>query len=98
MEGNWTCGLCRTAMYDVKIQNCFVVGTDFLYSSIDGVSTNGTVTNCLAVSGKLEGTKTSNDRRTTFTNCYETTKGDFSSLGGITTIERRKTEIRRNCL
>ena len=90
LEGNWTCGLCRTAMYDVKIQNCFVVGTDFLYSSIDGVSTKGTVTNCLAVSGKLEGTKTPNDRRTTFTNCYETTKGDFSSLGGITTISEEK--------
>ena len=90
LEGNWTCGLCRTAMYDVKIQNCFVVGTDFLYSSIDGVSTKGTVTNCLAVSGKLEGTKTPNDRRTTFTNCYETTKGNFSSLGGITTISEEK--------
>ena len=51
---------------------------------------NGTVTNCLAVSGKLEGTKTPNDRRTTFTNCYETTKGDFSSLGGITTISEEK--------
>lgn len=89
-EGDWTCGLCRTAMYDVKIQNCFVVGTDFLYSSIDGVSTKGTVTNCLAVSGKLEGTKTPNDRRTTFTNCYETTKGYFSSLGGITTISEEK--------
>ena len=86
LEGNWTCGLCRTAMYDVKIQNCFVVGTDFLYSSIDGVSTKGTVTNCLAVSGKLEGTEIPNDRRTTFTNCYETTRGAFSSLGGITTI------------
>ena len=86
-EGDWTCGLCRTATYDVKIQNCFVVGTDFLYSSIDGVSTKGTVTNCLAVSGKLEGTKTPNDRRTTFTNCYETTKGDFSSRGGITTLD-----------
>ena len=85
LEGNWTCGLCRTAMYDVKIQNCFVVGTDFLYSS-----SNGTVTNCLAVSGKLEGTKTPNDRRTTFTNCYETTKGDFSSLGGITTISEKE--------
>lgn len=86
LEGNWTCGLCRTAMYDdVKIQNCFVVGTDFLYRS-----SNGTVTNCLAVSGKLEGTKRPNDRRTTFTNCYETTQGDFSSLGGITTISEEK--------
>lgn len=90
LEGDWTCGLCRTATYDVKIQNCFVVGTDFLYSSIDGVSTKGTVTNCLAVSGKLEGTKRPNDRRTTFTNCYETTQGDFSSLGGITTISEEK--------
>lgn len=89
-EGDWTCGLCRTAMYDVKIQNCFVVGTDFLYSSSNGAATKGTVTNCLAVSGKLEGTKRPNDRRTTFTNCYETTKGDFSSLGGITTISEEK--------
>ena len=89
-EGDWTCGLCRTAMYDVKIQNCFVVGTDFLYSSSNGAATKGTVTNCLAVSGKLEGTKRLNDRRTTFTNCYETTQGDFSSLGGITTISEEK--------
>ena len=77
-------------MYDVKIQNCFVVGTDFLYSSSNGAATKGTVTNCLAVSGKLEGTKRPNDRRTTFTNCYETTQGDFSSLGGITTISEEK--------
>ena len=89
-EGDWTCGLCRTAMYDVKIQNCFVVGTDFLYSSSNGAATKGTVTNCLAVSGKLEGTKRPNDRRTTFTNCYETTQGDFSSLGEITTISEEK--------
>ena len=89
-EGDWTCGLCRTATYDVKIQNCFVVGTDFLYSSIDGVSTKGTVTNCLAVSGKLEGTKTPNDRRTTFTNCYETTKSVFSYMGGITTLNNEE--------
>ena len=89
-EGDWTCGLCRTAMYDVKIQNCFVVGTDFLYSSSNGAATKGTVTNCLAVSGKLEGTKRPIDRRTTFTNCYETTQGDFSSLGGITTISKEK--------
>ena len=89
-EGDWTCGLCRTAMYDVKIQNCFVVGTDFLYSSSNGAATKGTVTNCLAVSGKLERTKRPNDRRTTFTNCYETTQGDFSSLGGITTISEEK--------
>ena len=85
LEGNWTCGLCRTAMYDdFKIQNCFVVGTDFLYRSSDG-----TVTNCLAVSGKLEGTKTPNDRRTTFTNCYETTKSDYSSPG-ITTLDNEE--------
>ena len=85
LEGNWTCGLCRTAMYDVKIQNCFVVGTDFLYSS-----SYGTVTNCLAVSGKLEGTEYSISNRAKFTNCYETTKGSNSSLGGITTISEEK--------
>ena len=32
LEGNWTCGLCRTAMYDINIQNCFVVVTNFLNS------------------------------------------------------------------
>ena len=85
LEGNWTCGLCKLTVGDIKIQNCFVVGTNFLNNS-----SNGMVTNCLAVSGKLEGTKTPNDRRTTFTNCYETTKGDFSSLGGITTISEEK--------
>ena len=69
LEGDWTCGLCRTAMYDINIQNCFVVGTNFLNSC-----SNGTVTNCLAVSGKLEGTKTPIDHRATFTNCYEATK------------------------
>ena len=84
LEGGWNCGLCYSA-YDFEIQNCFVVGTNFLNNS-----SNGTVTNCLAVSGKLEGTKRPNDRRTTFTNCYETTKGDFSSLGGITTISEEK--------
>ena len=85
LEGNWTCGLCRTAMYDdVKIQNCFVVGTDFLYRS-----SNGTVTNCLAVSGKLEGTEYPNDHRATFTNCYETTKSDYSSPG-ITTLDNEE--------
>lgn len=85
LEGNWTCGLCRTAMYDdVKIQNCFVVGTDFLYRS-----SNGTVTNCLAVSGKLEGTKTPNDHRATFTNCYETTKSKYNSPG-ITTLDNEE--------
>ena len=85
LEGNWTCGLCRTAMYDdVKIQNCFVVGTNFSYSC-----SQGTVTNCLAVSGKLEGTKYPNDHRATFTNCYETKKSDYSSPG-ITTISEEK--------
>ena len=82
LEGDWTCGLCRIAMYDINIQNCFVVGTNFLNSC-----SNGTVTNCLAVSGKLEGTKYSNDHRATFTNCYETSKGSNSSRGEITTID-----------
>ena len=83
LEGNWTCGLCRNA-YAINIQNCFVVGTDFSNSCSDG-----TVTNCLAVSGKLEGNKYSNDNRATFTNCYETTKSDYSSPG-ITTISEEK--------
>lgn len=80
LEGNWTCGLCRNA-YAINIQNCFVVGTDFSDSC-----SNGTVTNCLAVSGKLEGNKYPNDNRATFTNCYETTKSDYSSQG-ITTLD-----------
>lgn len=89
-EGNWTCGLCRLTVGDIKIQNCFVVGTNFSYSCSQGaVTKNGTVTNCLAVSGKLEGTKYSNNHRATFTNCYETTKSDFSSPG-ITTISEEK--------
>ena len=89
-EGDWTCGLCRTAMYDINIQNCFVVGTNFSYSCSQGaVTKNGTVTNCLAVSGKLEGTKYSNDHRATFTNCYETEKSEYSSPG-ITTISEEK--------
>ena len=83
LEGNWTCGLCRDA-YAINIQNCFVVGTDFSNSC-----SNGTVTNCLAVSGKLEGTKFSNDHRATFTNCYETTKSDYSSPG-ITTLDNEE--------
>ena len=83
LEGNWTCGLCRDA-YAINIQNCFVVGTDFSNSC-----SNGTVTNCLAVSGKLEGNKYPNDNRATFTNCYETTKSDYSSPG-ITTISEEK--------
>ena len=83
LEGNWACGLCRNA-YDSNIQNCFVVGTDFSNSC-----SYGTVTNCLAVSGKLEGTMYSNDHRATFTNCYETEKSDYSSPG-ITTISEEK--------
>ena len=90
LEGNWTCGLCRLTVGDIKIQNCFVVGTNFSYSCSQGaVTKNGTVTNCLAVSGKLEGTKFSNDHRATFTNCYETKKSDYSSPG-ITTISEEK--------
>ena len=83
LEGNWACGLCRNA-YDSNIQNCFVVGTDFSNSC-----SYGTVTNCLAVSGKLEGTKYSNDHRATFTNCYETTKSNHSSPG-ITTLDNEE--------
>ena len=83
LEGNWACGLCRNA-YASNIQNCFVVGTDFSNSC-----SYGTVTNCLAVSGKLEGTKYSNDHRATFTNCYETTKSDYSSPG-ITTLDNEE--------
>ena len=83
LEGNWDCGLCRNA-YDSNIQNCFVVGTDFSNSC-----SYGTVTNCLAVSGKLEGTKYSNDHRATFTNCYETTKSNHSSPG-ITTLDNEE--------
>lgn len=89
-EGDWTCGLCRLTVGDIKIQNCFVVGTNFSYSCSQGaVTKNGAVTNCLAVSGKLEGTKYSNDHRATFTNCYETEKSDYSSPG-ITTISEEK--------
>ena len=89
-EGNWTCGLCKLTAGDSKIQNCFVVGTNFSYSCSQGaVTKNGTVTNCLAVSGKLEETKYSNNHRATFTNCYETTKSAYSSPG-ITTISEEK--------
>lgn len=89
-EGNWTCGLCRLTVGDIKIQNCFVVGTNFSDSCSQGaVTKNGTVTNCLAVSGKLEGTKYSNDHRATFKNCYETKKSNYSSPG-ITTISEEK--------
>lgn len=83
LEGNWTCGLCRNA-YAINIQNCFVVGTDFSDSCSEG-----TVTNCLAVSGKLEGNKYPNDYRATFTNCYETKKSDYSSPG-ITTLDNEE--------
>ena len=83
LEGNWTCGLCRDA-YAINIQNCFVVGTDFSNSC-----SNGTVTNCLAVSGKLEGNKYPNNHRATFTNCYETTKSKYSSPG-ITTLDNEE--------
>ena len=83
LEGNWTCGLCRDA-YAINIQNCFVVGTDFSNSC-----SNGTVTNCLAVSGKLEGNKYPNDYRATFTNCYETTKSKYNSPG-ITTLDNEE--------
>ena len=90
LEGNWTCGLCKLTVGDIKIQNCFVVGTNFSDSCSQGaVTKNGTVTNCLAVSGKLEGTEYSNDHRATFTNCYETKKSDYSSPG-ITTISEEK--------
>lgn len=84
LEDGWTFGLCHTAV-GTNIQNCFVVGTNFLNNS-----SNGTVTNCLAVSGKLEGTTSSMTNRASFTNCYETTKGNFSSWGGITTISKEK--------
>lgn len=85
LEDGWTCGLCRTAMYDIKIQNCFVVGTNFL----NGCS-KGTVTNCLAVSGKMEGTTAMGNDRDTFKNCYETTKSVFSYMGGITTLNNEE--------
>ena len=84
LEDGWTFGLCHTAV-GTNIQNCFVVGTNFLNNS-----SNGMVTNCLAVSGKLEGTTSSMTNRASFTNCYETTRGDFSSWGGITTISEEK--------
>ena len=81
LEDGWTFGLCHTAVR-TNIQNCFVVGTNFLNNS-----SNGTVTNCLAVSGNLEGTTSPMNNRASFTNCYETTKGTFSSWGGITTLD-----------
>ena len=81
LEDGWTFGLCHTAVR-TNIQNCFVVGTNFSNNC-----SGGTVTNCLAVSGKLEGTTSSMTNRATFTNCYETTEGLFSSRGGITTLD-----------
>lgn len=84
LEGGWTFGLCHTAV-GTNIQNCFVVGTNFSNNCL-----GGTVTNCLAVSGKLEGTTSSMTNRATFTNCYETTEGLFSSRGGITTLDNEE--------
>lgn len=81
LEDGWTFGLCHTAVR-TNIQNCFVVGTNFLNNS-----SNGTVTNCLAVSGNLEGTTSPMNNRASFTNCYETKRGSFSSWGGITTLD-----------
>ena len=81
MEDGWTFGLCHTAVR-TNIQNCFVVGTNFLNNS-----SNGTVTNCLAVSGKLEGTRSSMNNRAKFTNCYETNESIYSRVGEITTLD-----------
>ena len=81
LEGDWNCGLCYSA-YDFKIQNCFVVGTNFLAGCQDGA-----MTNCLAVSGQSSGSP-SNDR-VSFTNCYETKKTGYSTPG-ITTISEEK--------
>ena len=96
LEGGWTFGLCHTAV-GTNIQNCFVVGTNFSNNC-----SGGTVTNCLAVSGKLEGTTSSMTNRATFTNCYETTEGLFSSRGGITTLDNeeklKKLKSGGNCL
>ena len=86
LEGGWSYGLCYTA-YGANIQNCFVVGTDFLNSS-----ENGTVTNCLAVSGKLEGTRNSMNNRSSFRNCYEKEKSFWRKEGEITTIDRDSEE------
>ena len=81
LEGGWSYGLCYIAN-GADIQNCFVVGTDFLNNS-----TNGTVTNCLVVSGKLEGTTSSMNHRAKFTNCYETNESIYSRVGEITTLD-----------
>ena len=81
LEGGWNCGLCYSA-YDFEIQNCFVVGTNFL-----GGCQDGAMTNCLAVSGQSSGSP-SNDR-VGFTNCYETKKTGYSTPG-ITTISEEK--------
>ena len=86
LEGGWSYGLCYTA-YGANIQNCFVVGTDFLNSS-----ENGTVTNCLAVSGKLEGTRNSMNNRSSFRNCYEKEKSFWRKEGEITTLDRDSEE------
>lgn len=81
LEDGWTFGLCHTAVR-TNIQNCFVVGTNFLNNS-----SNGTVTNCLAVSGKLEGTTSSMNNRASFKNCYETKESIYSRAGEITTLD-----------
>lgn len=81
LEDGWTLGLCHTAVR-TNIQNCFVVGTNFLNNS-----SNGTVTNCLAVSGKLEGTTSSMNDRASFKNCYETKESIYSRAGEITTLD-----------
>lgn len=81
LESGWSYGLCHTAV-GTNIQNCFVVGTNFLNNS-----SNGTVTNCLAVSGKLEGTRSSMNNRAKFTNCYETNESIYSRVGEITTLD-----------
>lgn len=81
-EGDWNCGLCWSAIYDFEIQNCFVVGTNFL-----GGCQDGAVTNCLAVSGQSSGSPS--NTRVSFTNCYETKRTGYS-IPGITTISEEK--------
>lgn len=81
LEGGWNCGLCYSA-YDFEIQNCFVVGTNFL-----GDCQDGAMTNCLAVSGQSSGSPS--NTRVSFTNCYETKRTGYSTPG-ITTISEEK--------
>lgn len=80
-EGDWNCGLCYSA-YDFEIQNCFVVGTNFLDHCQEGA-----VTNCLAVSGQSSGSPS--NTRVSFTNCYETKRTGYR-IPGITTISEEK--------